>query len=122
MAGSLSQGIWQSTSLEKMEKIKEDQRKDRIVLQACRLQLKSDKFPKHCFSNKEFYKLFQKYFDQKCMEANWSALNKMIPFLKDENMSPDCLKKIAESKKIQSYQSQDQIVEKALREYLDIKE
>ena len=111
-------GLWKAISLEQMEKMKEDQRKQKIVLYACQLQLQSNRFPKHCFSNKNFYRLFKKYFNKKCRETNWDSLIKLLPLLENKDIDEECLSRIEESKKIQNYQTQDQIVQKALKKYL----
>ncbi len=119
MLTSLSEEITQASSILKIEEVKKFQKKQKTILYACYLQLQSNKFPKHCFENKVFYIQFQKYFDEKCKEADWNSLYEMSQFLKNKNVSPSCLERIQKSKKIHLYKSKDQLIRGALKKYLE---
>jgi len=113
----LSERLLKAPSIQKMDQIKQNEFEIKKTIHLCRQQLKKKKIPLACYQIRSVSKDLKQYLDKKCSEISPESmtLHEVSNALKDQRVSPQCLKILEEKEKILKYQRQDLFVEELFK-------
>jgi len=115
----LSEALLKAPSVRKIDQIKQDYFEEKKKIHLCQRQLKKNKVPADCYQIRGLSEDLKQYLNKKCSEAPLESmkLHEISNLLKNQKISPQCLKVLEEKEKILKYQNHDLIIERLLKSH-----
>ncbi len=105
----LTEQLIKASSIQEIEKRKQSHLEKSTLTHLCQKQLEKNKIPISCYRITPLSRDLKKYLDKQCTKAPLESikLHEISHFLKNEAISPQCLKVLEEKEKILKYQQQN---------------